>query len=90
MMRLSKDITLACLIIAGITIGVGLMKERNFERSPLSEREFGMMLIGVSDEMLHVYESWLAEEMNRRGIDSKFDDLTLAYMKGFEDGRAAK
>ena len=89
-MRLSKDIALALLIIAGITLGVGAMKERNFERSPLSSREFSMMIIGVSNEMLHTYESWLAEEMNRRGIDSKFDDLTLAYMKGLEDGKAAK
>ena len=90
MMRLSKDIIIACLLIAGITIGVGMMKERNFERSPLSEREFGMMIIGVSDEMLHIYESWLAEELNRRGIDSKFDDLTLAYAKGFEDGKCSQ
>ena len=89
-MRLSKDIALACLILAGITFGVGLMKERNFERSPLTSREFSMMIIGVSDEMLHTYESWLAEEMNRRGIDSRFDDLTLAYMKGLEDGKVAK
>lgn len=66
------------------------MKERNLELSPLSEREFSMMIIGVSDEALHVYESWIAEEMNRRGIDSKFDDLTLAYQHGFKDGRSSR
>ncbi len=43
------------------------MKERNFELSPLTEREFSMMLIGCSDELLSIYLSWLTEELYRRG-----------------------
>jgi len=90
-----KDIALALALVLIVPIGFGIMfggdmKERNFELSPLSEREFSLMIVGVSDDALHVYESWIAEEMNRRGIDSKFDDLTLAYQKGFDDGRSLK
>ena len=44
------------------------MKQRNFELSPLTEDEFSMMLIGVDNNLLTVYLSWLAEEMNRRGV----------------------
>jgi hypothetical protein len=47
----------------------GEMKERNFEMSPLTEDEFAMMLLGVPDELLRIYLSWLREEMNRRGFD---------------------
>ena len=45
------------------------MKPRNFELSPLTEDEFSMMLLGVPDELLRIYLSWIREEMNRRGID---------------------
>jgi hypothetical protein len=45
------------------------MKPRNFEASPLTEDEFSMMLLGVPDELLRIYLSWLREEMNRRGMD---------------------
>jgi len=45
------------------------MKPRNFELSPLTEDEFAMMLISVSEQLLKIYMSWIREEMNRRGID---------------------
>ena len=45
------------------------MKPRNFELSPLTEDEFAMMLLGVPDELLRIYLSWIKEEMNRRGMD---------------------
>ena len=50
------------------------MKPRNFELSPLTEDEFSMMLIGVQDELLRIYLSWIREEMNRRGMDEHTQD----------------
>jgi len=47
------------------------MKPRNFELSPLTEDEFAMMLIGVPNELLRIYMSWIREEMNRRGLDEQ-------------------
>ena len=47
------------------------MKPRNFELSPLTEDEFAMMLLGVPDELLRIYMSWIREEMNRRGLDEQ-------------------
>ena len=44
------------------------MKPRNFEASPLTEAEFGIMLIGVDDNLLINYLRWIVEDLNRRGL----------------------
>ena len=44
------------------------MKHRNFQASPLTETEFGFMLIGVDDNLLIGYLRWIAEDLNRRGL----------------------
>ena len=42
------------------------MEDRNFELSPLNSREFSMMLMGVSDEMLKHYRILIDNELSSR------------------------
>ena len=59
------------------------MKDRNFELSPLNSREFSMMLMGVSDEVLEHYRILIDNEQNRRDEDKLPNKYN--WLKGKED-----
>jgi len=51
------------------------MEDRNFELSPLNSREFSMMLMGVSDEMLKHYRILIDNELSsRNGKEDEVDE----------------